>query len=101
MPISSGDKLSIALVDNAAAAADVLAWCSGTSPAGRSKALRVWDLQRLQSYDKLQQQKRAQAHFPPGGNDPGVDVLPVWKCPCLRTPHYVTALASNKNVAAL
>ena len=26
----------------------------------------MWDLQRLQAYDKLQQQKQAQASFAPG-----------------------------------
>lgn len=55
-------------MENAAAAADVLAWYSNSTAAGHSKALRVWDLQRLQSYDKLRQQKQAQAQFPSGGS---------------------------------
>ncbi|KAL3152957.1 hypothetical protein ABBQ38_011987 [Trebouxia sp. C0009 RCD-2024] len=65
----AGDKLGNVLVDTAAAAADVLAWHSKTRGVGHSSsrgALRVWDLQRLHSYDKLQQQKQAQAHFPAG-----------------------------------
>lgn len=67
--LSTGDKLGNVLVDTAAAAADVLAWHSKTRGVGHSSsrgALRVWDLQRLHSYDKLQQQKQAQAHFPAG-----------------------------------
>ena len=64
-----GDKLGIVLVDTAAAAADVLAWHSKSGGVGHSSsrgALRVWDLQRLHSYDKLQQQKQAQTNFPAG-----------------------------------
>ena len=60
----SGDKLSIALVENATAAAELLAWHAKHSHS--SKPLRVWDLQRLHSYDKLQQHRHAQASFAPG-----------------------------------
>ena len=59
-----GDKLSIALVESAAAASELLAWHSQYRHS--SKPVRIWDLQRLQVYDKLQQQKQAQASFTTG-----------------------------------
>ncbi|DBA71518.1 TPA: hypothetical protein ACH3X2_011303 [Trebouxia sp. C0005] len=58
------DKLGIALVKTATAASELLAW--HTQHSCSSKPLRIWDLQRLQAYDKLQQQKQAQASFAPG-----------------------------------
>ena len=65
--VAAGDKLSVALVDNAAAAAELLAWHTKTAKQhGSSKALRIWDLQRLQAYDKLHSQRKAAATFAPG-----------------------------------
>ena len=64
---ATGDKLSVALVDNAAAAAELLAWHNRTAgQQGFSKALRIWDMQRLQAWDKSHQQRKAQAAFPAG-----------------------------------
>lgn len=60
----AGDKLGIALVESATAASEVLAWRSQHRHS--SKPVRIWDLQRLQAYEKLQQQKQAQASFAPG-----------------------------------
>lgn len=55
------------MVDNAAAAAELLAWHNRTAgQQGLSKALRIWDMQRLQAYDKSYQQRKAQAAFPAG-----------------------------------
>jgi hypothetical protein len=51
-------------VESATAASELLTWHSQHSHS--SKPLRIWDLQRLQAYDKLQQQKQAQASFAPG-----------------------------------
>ena len=51
-------------MESATAASDLLAWHSQHSHS--SKPVRIWDLQRLQAYDKLQQQKQAQASFVPG-----------------------------------
>ena len=66
-PSSAGDKLNIVVVENATTASDLLAWHSKTGQATHSsKPLRIWDLQRLQAYDKLHQQKQAQANFAPG-----------------------------------
>ncbi|DBA87444.1 TPA: hypothetical protein ACH3X1_004485 [Trebouxia sp. C0004] len=62
--ILTGDKLSIALVESATAASELVA--SHGQHSHNSKPLRVWDLQRLQAYDKVQQQKQAQASFAPG-----------------------------------
>lgn len=66
-PSSAGDKLSIVVVENATTASDLLAWHSKTGQSTHSsKALRIWDLQRLQAYDKLHQQKKAQTNLAPG-----------------------------------
>ncbi len=63
----AGDELGTVLVENATAAADVLAWHSHVGQHSHShKPLRIWDLQRLQAYDKLRQQKQAQANLAPG-----------------------------------
>ena len=65
--VAAGDKLSVALVDNAAAAAELLAWHTRVAKQhGSSKALRIWDLQRLKAYDKLHSQRQAAATFAPG-----------------------------------
>ena len=87
------------LVGNAAAAADVLAWYSKGGPGGVGHSssrgvgtLRAWDLQRLHSYDKLQQQKRAQSHFPPGHARPS---------PCPPTPPPVLKPLCHHGPSAL